>query len=275
MNTEAVASLFRELEAIPWLRIVTIALVAYLAIRLVEALIPRLANALPPGARIRLLPLVPALRLFFGLVALLWIVPMLINPTPQNLVAVLGALGIAIGFAFKDYASSLVAGVVAVAERPYRQGDWIEFGGAYGEVRAVGLRAVRIVTPDDAVVTVPHGELWTGSVANANDGDRTLQVVVSLFVDPDHDARLLRQRLADVAVTSPWTDVTFPLQVVLDERPWATRYRVRVYPMDARDQFELRSDVTARAKEVVREVGARWPAVPVGVAEEERADMEA
>lgn len=275
MNTEAVATLFRELEAIPWIRIVTIALVAYVAIRLVEELIPRLANALPPGARIRLLPLVPALRLLFGVVALVWIVPMLINPTPQNLVAVLGALGIAIGFAFKDYASSLVAGVVAVSERPYRQGDWIEFGGVYGEVRTVGLRAVRIATPDGDVVSVPHGQIWTESVSNSNDGDRTLQVVVSLWVDPDHDAGLLRRRLNDVALTSPWTDVTVPLEVVLDERPWATRYRVRVYPMDARDQFELRSDVTARAKEVVREVGARWPAVPLGVSEEERADMEA
>lgn len=269
MNADALAAVVREAGAIPWLRIGAIAVGAWLAIRLSAWLLPRVADALPAGARIRILPLVPALRLALTLVAVLWIVPLVIVPTPQNLVAVLGALGIAIGFAFKDYASALVAGIVAVSERPYRQGDWVEIEGAYGEVRSVGLRSVQLVTPDDDVVTFPHSLLWNGRVRNANDGARTLQVVTEAWLEPDHDAARLRERLLDVARTSPWLDASRPPQVVVDETPWGTRYRIRAYPLEARDQFALRTDLTVRAKEVVRAEGARWrpaPAVPASEA---------
>lgn len=262
MNPDALTSVVREVSAIPWLRIVAIAAGAWLMIRVSSWLLPRIADALPAGIRIRILPLVPALRLALTLGAVLWIVPLIIEPTPQNLVAVLGALGIAIGFAFKDYASSLVAGIVAVSDRAYRQGDWVEFAGVYGEVQSVGLWSVQLVTPDDDVVTVPHSLLWSVPIRNGNDGKRTLQVVTQLWLEPDHDGALLRERLIDVARTSPWLDASRPPRVVADERPWGTRYRIRAYPLEARDQFDLETDLTVRAKQVVRAQGARWRAVP-------------
>jgi len=42
-----------------------------------------------------------------------------------------------------------VAGLVTVLEGTYQPGDWIQVEGAYGEVRSIGMRAVRIVTSDD------------------------------------------------------------------------------------------------------------------------------
>jgi len=50
-------------------------------------------------------------------------VPLLIEPSVQNMVALLGTLGLGLGFALKDFVSSLVAGLVAVWEMPYRNGD--------------------------------------------------------------------------------------------------------------------------------------------------------
>ena len=41
------------------------------------------------------------------------------------MVTLLGAIGLAIGFALKDYVSSLIAGVVSAVELPYRPGDWV------------------------------------------------------------------------------------------------------------------------------------------------------
>lgn len=230
-------------------------------------LLPRLAEVIPSRFRNRVLTLVPALRLLIGLVVIVWAVPQVIAPTPQNLVAVLGALGIALGFAFKDYAASLVAGVVAVAERPYRQGDWVRIGPHYGEVRRVGSRAIQLVTADDDVVTVPHGRLWTDDVANANDGARTLQVDTEVWLHPDHDAEAVRARLLEVAWTAPRLDVARPVVVTQQEHAWATCYFVRAYPLDARDQFLFRTDVAARAKAALRALGCRfvaWPPAPDG-----------
>ncbi len=260
--SQALVEILRDASQIPWLRIATIAVAAWLLVRALTWALPRAAEALPAAVRIRLLPLVPALRLAITVIAILWIVPLVITPTPQNLVAVLGALGIALGFALKDYASSLVAGVVAVYERPYRQGDWVRIRDVYGEVRSVGLRALELVTPEDDVVSFPHAVIWTEGIANANDGARTLRVVARLWLEPDHDGARMRDRLREVVWTSPWLDVTRPIEVIVREEPWGTRYDVKAYPLESRDQFRFLSDLTVRAKEVVATEGARYAAAP-------------
>lgn len=260
----ALAEIVRELSEIPFLRIAIILAGAWLLVRIVALLLPKVAEALPAGLRVRVLPVVPVLRLFIGAVAVLWVIPLVISPTPQNVVALLGAMGIAVGFALKDYVSSLVAGVVAVWETPYRPGDWVRIGDVYGEVRSVGLRSIRLVTPSDDVVTVPHGTLWTDPVINANDGERTLMVVCDVWLEPDHDGAAVIGRLYEVAWTSPWLDVDRPVRVLASEEPWGTRYRVKAYPLDARDQFTFRSDLTVRGKAALQALGVRHAAVPLG-----------
>ena len=73
-----------------------------------------------------MLSLVPLLRLSIIVGSLVLIVPQIIEPTVANMVALLGALGLVLGFGLKDYVSSLIAGIVALYEIPYRPGDWIE-----------------------------------------------------------------------------------------------------------------------------------------------------
>lgn len=255
---EQLAEILRDPSEIPVLMILVGIAAAAAAAWAISWLVPRLAEAFPARFRTRVLTLVPALRLLLGLAVIVWAVPKVIAPTPQNLVAVVGALGIALGFAFKDYVASLVAGVVAVAERPYRQGDWVRIGEHYGEVRTVGSRAIQIVTNDDDVVTIPHGRLWTDEVANANDGGRTLQVVTDVWLHPDHDAEAVRRRLLDVLATSRYLDPTRGFRVTLVEHPWGSRYALKAYPLDARDQFAFRTDLSVRAKAVVRALGVRF-----------------
>jgi small conductance mechanosensitive channel len=81
------------------------------------------------------------------------IVPILVEPTFDDIVALIATVGLALAFALKDYISCLVAGIVTIVENTYQPGDWIEFDGAYGEVKTIGTRAVHIVTVDD---TEPH-----------------------------------------------------------------------------------------------------------------------
>ena len=128
MNEE-LATILRDPSEIPVLLILAGLTAAGVAAWAISWLVPRLAEAVPARFRTRVLTLVPALRLLLGTAAIVWAVPKVIAQTPQNLVAVVGALGIALGFAFKDYVASLVAGVIAVAERPYRQGDWVRIDG--------------------------------------------------------------------------------------------------------------------------------------------------
>jgi len=84
------------------------------------------------------------------------------------------AVSLALAFGLKDYVSSVIAGVMTIVENTYQPGDWIEIDGAYGEVTAIGARAVHIVTAEDTEVIIPHAKLWSAKVSNASGGRRSL-----------------------------------------------------------------------------------------------------
>jgi small conductance mechanosensitive channel len=249
--------IFRDVQQIDFLQIGIIILIAWLSIRVVTRVLPWLAERLTGRLRLYILPSVPVLRLLILIVAVVGIVPLIIEPTFQNLVTFFGAAGIALGFALKDYVSSLVAGIVALYERPYRVGDWVQVDGAYGEVVYVGLRMLRLVTPDDTMVTIPHIKIWDTNIYNANDGRRDLMCVVDFYLEPQHDGAQVRQSLYDVALTSPYVNLERPILVIVSEKPWATHYKLKTYPVDARDQFQYITDLTVRGKSALADLKVR------------------
>ncbi|MCP5420795.1 MAG: mechanosensitive ion channel [Gammaproteobacteria bacterium] len=257
MDESSISRLFQNLGELQVLQILVVIVLAWLSIMAIDRLIPWLSNRLSGRSRLYLMPSLPALRLLVVVLAAGFLLPLLIKPTLQNFVAILGVIGVAIGFAFKDYVSSVIAGVLSIYERPYRPGDWVKIDDAYGEVRSVSLRALRIVTPDDTVVTIPHSKIWDTAVYNDTDGQRYLQCVAEFFLEPEHDAKEVRQVLHDVALTSPYVHIFHPIAVIVAEQPGYTRYRLKAYPIDSRDQFLFISDMTVRGKAALSRLGVR------------------
>ena len=255
-NTPELARLFNTLDRAAMLELALISIGALALIMTSQRVLPWLANRLHGNPRHFVLASVPLLRLVVIVAALSLALPVVIDPSLRNMIAILGAAGLAIGFALKDYASSLIAGVVAAFEQPYRPGDWIELDGHYGEVVHVGMRTVALVTADDDYITVPHLKLWSSVVRNANNGSPTLQCAASFHVHPEHDAACARATLEDVALTSPYLNFDEPVVIVVREETWGTRYMIRAYPVDPRQQFRFVSDLTVRGREALTRVGA-------------------
>jgi len=258
MELQNLPTLLNDLNAGVLLDLALILAVAAGMILIVQKSLPWLANRVRGRRRHWLLTMVPLLRLVVIVGAFLWIVPIVIEPSLQNMVAVLGSLGLALGFALKDYASSLVAGIVAVGETPYRNGDWVEIDGIYGEVTHLGMRSLQLATPDDNIVTIPHQKLWTEAISNANDGGPQLQCPTDFYVHPRHDGARVCAALHDVALTSPYVALDRPVVVVAQEQCWSTRYRLRAYPIDARQQFRFSTDLTVRGKAELMRLGVAF-----------------
>jgi small-conductance mechanosensitive channel len=220
------------------------------------------AENAPPRWRLSILRAMPIARLLIGAGAIVVAVPILVEPTFRNVAALIATVGLALAFALKDYASSLVAGLATVMENTYQPGDWIEVGGIYGEVKTIALRAVRIVTPDDTEVIIPHSLLWTASISNASSGSRSLLCVAEFYLHPDHDAGAARRRLAEIAETSSYRKSESPVTVIVLEKPWGTQYRLKAYVKESRDQFLFITDLTIRGKEALRAMGIRFAQVP-------------
>ena len=249
-----ISGLLKDFSQIDYVRIMLVMVVAWMLLRLVHWFFPWLARRSPSRLRLYLLPAVPLLQLAIIAGALITILPLIIDPTPEKLLVAFGVVAISLGFAFQEYASSLLAGVVTVFERPYRVGDWIQIGDAYGEVTTVGFRAVELRTPDDSVVLIPHKKLWDTTIYNDNRGNREHLCVADFYLHPEHDAASVRQSLREVALTSPFLHIDRPISVIVQEKPWGTHYRLKAYPIDGREQFSFMSDLTVRGKAALAEL---------------------
>ena len=262
-----VSEILRTLSQANLVQIGLIVAGAWLLIAMSARFLPWIANRISGRFRFYLLASIPVLRLLIIVVALALIIGRVIEPTVEKLVALLGALGLALGFAFKDYISSLIAGVVTLYEGTYRPGDWIEVNGAYGEVKAINMRSAEIVTPDDTVVVIPHLKLWDQLIHNANDGGQNLQCAADFYLHPCHDAAQVKHTLYDVALTSAFLQIEQPINVIVSEKPWGTHYRLKAYPIDPREQFHFITDLTIRGKAALTNLGvdfAAMPAIPEG-----------
>jgi len=238
---------------------------AWIAYELVRHLVPRITGLLRPHERFYALPWIPLLRLIILLTAATLIVPLIIRPTRENVLALLGATAFAVGFAIKDYISCLIAGIIFMFERPYRIGDWIQIGETYGEVIHLGLRTVLVRTIDANDITIPHSALWTGQLTNATSGQKDLLCVTEFYVHPDHDNALARQALLDVAMTSVYLHLDRPIVVVMKHLPFGLYYKLKAYPMEAREQFKFIADLTERGQFALQETGLRLVAAPAAV----------
>ncbi|MCL7751419.1 mechanosensitive ion channel family protein [Guyparkeria hydrothermalis] len=254
------SQIFREIDAFTVVEIVAIVLATVALIVLMQRALNWLGRRLHGKRRHLTLAMVPLLRLLIGVAAIVLIVPLIIEPSLQNMIALLGALGIAIGFALKDYVSSLIAGIVAIGEKPYRNGDWVRIGEHYGEVTHVGMRTIDMMTTDDDRITIPHSRIWTDSIVNANNGEPRLQCIADFYLHPDHDAARASEILRDIALTSPYTHLDSPIRVTVREKPWGTHYKLRAYPVDGAQQFRFITDLTVRGKAQLQRAGFQFAA---------------
>ncbi len=82
-----------------------------------------------------------------------------------------GILGIAVGFGARDTVANFFAGVLILADAPYRIGDFIILdSGERGKVTHIGLRSTRLLTRDDIEVTVPNAIMGNTKIINETGG---------------------------------------------------------------------------------------------------------
>ena len=257
---ESISSMgfLRKLDSSDLVLVVAALVSAWILAATVRWVLRYAAERVRPRLRLSILRMIPLARLSISIGALVLIVPILVEPSFQNVVALLASVGLAIAFVLKDYASSLVAGLVTVLENTYQPGDWIEMDGIYGEVKFIGVRAVHIVTAEDNEVIIPHYQIWSKKVSNATSGSHTLLCVADFYLHPDHDGEAVRLRLKEVGETSSGRKAETKVSVVAQEKPWATHYKIKAYVRESREQFAFITDLTISGKEALRAMDVRF-----------------
>jgi small-conductance mechanosensitive channel len=215
--------------------------------------------------RIPVKMMAPAVRIVIYSVAIYYILISSLSLTPAQFIAVAGLIGAGIGFGLKDVFASYVGGIIIAIDRPYNVGDAVTLRRHYGEVKDIGLRATKIVTPTGNTVTVPNNTIVRDLVSSSNAGNIEMLIIIDLFIDPSSDFDLAMRILKEAVITSKYVYVTkdCPVFIFLNDFPFYRRVRAKAYVYDLRHEFDFRSDVTVRAWRSYMEKGIKPPRADV------------
>ena len=114
-----------------------------------------------------------------------------------GLLAGLGIGGIAIALAAQKSLENLIGGVLVLADRPVKVGDFCRVGDHIGTVEDIGLRSSRIRTLDRTVVAIPNAEFSTVRIESYAVRDK-MRLFSTIQVGYDTSPDQLRYLLVEI-----------------------------------------------------------------------------
>lgn len=114
-----------------------------------------------------------------------------------SLAALLAAGGMAIGMALSGTVQNFAGGLMILAFKPFKAGDFIEAQGTMGKVIEVNITATKILTTDNRVVILPNGALSNGVINNYN-GRPLRRVEWNVSVSYGVDAAKCKKAIRDI-----------------------------------------------------------------------------
>ena len=112
-----------------------------------------------------------------------------------GLAALIASLGVGVGLAVNGALSNFAGGVLILATRPFKIGDYIVAQGTEGVVEDIKIVSTTIVTLDNKVVHLPNGALSSGTIINYSEKDiRRVDLTFSVAGnDPEQVKKLIRE----------------------------------------------------------------------------------
>lgn len=84
-------------------------------------------------------------------------------------------------------------------------------------------------------------------------------MITDFYCAHDVDLEVVINILYQAAYSSKYTQLKLPITVVISEELWGTHFKLKSYPMDARDEFIYKTDLTRRSKQALQEKGIKYP----------------
>jgi small-conductance mechanosensitive channel len=120
----------------------------------------------------------------------------------QLLLPLAGALGIGIGFGFRDIANNFVSGFVILTSRTVKRGDWITLGSSFGRIVDIGIRTSTIRTVDNIDIIIPNSHMISNELINWSYTDNIVRIHVPVGVSYSSDVAAVKETLLEVAKKS-------------------------------------------------------------------------
>ncbi|MGE0499362.1 MAG: mechanosensitive ion channel family protein [Rhizobiaceae bacterium] len=181
----------------------------------------------------------------------------------SNIALVAGALSLGIGFGLQNIVNNFVSGLILLAERPFKVGDWIVAGGFQGTVRKISVRATEIETFQRQTIILPNSELINAAVGNWTHRNKLGRVDIRVVVAYDSDARRAHEIMTEIVRTHPAVlRNPEPFVQFVNFGTTGAEFEVRVFLADILNGATVQNDVRFSILEAFEKDGIEVPSAP-------------
>lgn len=176
-----------------------------------------------------------------------------------SLVAVLGAAGLAIGFALQGTLQNFAGGVIILIIKPFKVGDWVDTGSHSGTIHAIQIFNTFMKTPDNKTIVIPNGGLANSAITNfSTEPKRRVDWTFGVgYGDSTQKTRdtLMELINADERIIS---DPAPPFIALSELGDSSVNFVVRVW-VEAADYWGVKFDMNEKVYNKFNEVGLNIP----------------
>ena len=154
------------------------------------------------------------------------------------------ALSVGIGFGLQAIINNFVSGLILLAERPIKVGDWIAIGDLEGDVKAINIRATEIEMMDRSKLIVPNSDLISKTVRNVTHGAIAARLRIILRTDATIDPSDMRDlMLGRIKAHPEILAAPAPAVFLSDVRDGALEFTAFAYVASARVAYRVKSEL--------------------------------
>lgn len=177
------------------------------------------------------------------------------------LITTAGVASLAVALAAQETLANIIAGLVLMVDRPFRQGDRIELGpGLVGDVLEVGLRTTRILTLENTVIIVPNKEMAQNRLVNYSSPDPRIVLKIPVTVAIDGDLAKAKDVLEEAAKRHPAVLADPPPVAYFTEiTDLGVRLQVWAWIADVKAAAEVRDNLNVAFRAALAEAGIKIP----------------
>jgi small conductance mechanosensitive channel len=180
----------------------------------------------------------------------------------SSLLALVGAMGLAVGLALKDTLSDVASGIVLALVRPFEAGDSVDIGGVSGVVDSIDVFHTRLTTLEGVPMVLPNAKVRASNIQNFSRAE-TRRIDIALGIA--HTSDVGRALGAIRAVLGGDERVLADPQPSVSTSDFADnglRLLVRFWTR-ADDVVDARVDLVRAIKERLDDAGIEPPLAPV------------
>ncbi|MFH2037655.1 MAG: mechanosensitive ion channel domain-containing protein [Candidatus Zixiibacteriota bacterium] len=175
-----------------------------------------------------------------------------------SFVAIIGAAGIAVGFALQGSLANFASGVMIIIFRPFKAGDFVEAGGTTGSIEKIGIFSTFMKTPDNKEIIMPNSKITGETITNFS-AKETRRVDMVFGISYDDNIKLAKDTLWEI-INADERILKDPAPAVAVSELGESSVNLVVRPwVKTEDYWNVLFDTTEKVKLVFDEKGISIP----------------